>query len=364
MDALLDFMGNAVKPETRAETCTIPVDESPAYILLEPQHLQALRAALRSAKRAHEAGISAHVTLGAHAGVSSAVVKIRNATPAPAAGQIRVAKIPRGLRLKQPLLAYGPQPSNTTRSYYLPIASIAQPCEGRVAGVVRRHDELYEFERHIAVLCSSRPPGQMHMDGRTNDWNVNQPHITLDRADQIVSGDAKRWKGPDDLSADIWSCWDASRLYLLVKVRDNRVSQRPDRPYLGDCVELFLDLDPVGDVEHNLYNEDDCQLFFTPPDRSGRPAALSPVSVNAGRFADTRYACTVTHDGYVMEIAFSAEALTRSALSAGAAIGFDIAVDDKDDEDPRKVQMIWHGDDNAFKFTDRFGFLVLAGRAF
>jgi len=356
LDSVLDFMGNAVEPETRAEARMIPVDESPGYLLLGSQRLGPLMAAMRSAKRAHESAIRAHVALDQRNGASSVVVKVRNAGPTPAMGQIRVAKTPLGLRLGRTLLAYGSQPSDTTRSYHFPIASLTQPCEGRLAGVVRHQDRLYEFERQVAVLCSSRVLREIRIDGRADEWNLNQPHITLSQADQIAAGDPKQWRGPDDLAADVWSCWDEGKLYLLIRVQDSHLSPRPDRPHLGDCVELFLDLDPVRDVEHTLYDDDDHQLFFIPPDRSGGPAT---TTANTGQFVDTRYACTATRGGYVMEIAFLAQALTRQTLSVGTTIGFDVAIDDRDDGDSRKLQMIWHGDGQAFKLTDRFGFLVL-----
>lgn len=74
------------------------------------------------------------------------------------------------------------------------------------------------------------------------------------------------WGGSQDLSGTLWSGWDDTYLYLLVKVSDDIFVQESSGIllYQGDSVELQFDGDLAGDFTSRVYNDDDWQIGLSP----------------------------------------------------------------------------------------------------
>lgn len=69
------------------------------------------------------------------------------------------------------------------------------------------------------VLRAARP---IAIDGRLDDWEGVRP-IVLDRADQLATDKytANRWRGKDDLAAELYLAWSEDGLHFALKVRDD-----------------------------------------------------------------------------------------------------------------------------------------------
>lgn len=77
---------------------------------------------------------------------------------------------------------------------------------------------------------------------------------------------AANWGGLSDVSGKVWMGWDATFLYLLVKVVDDVFVQESSGIllYQGDSVEVQLDGDLAGDFTSRVYNDDDWQFGLSP----------------------------------------------------------------------------------------------------
>ena len=137
------------------------------------------------------------------------------------------------------------------------------------------------------------------LDGNLTDWSG-----TVYAADQIVFG-ASRWSGQADVSGSYYIGWDAANLYLAISVRDDKHVQRASgaKMYLGDDVELQLDLDLALDYTSPSLSSDDVQLGFSPGDFGARaPEAYRwyPLA-QAGRLSSATVKARVTDQGYTLE---------------------------------------------------------------
>lgn len=98
------------------------------------------------------------------------------------------------------------------------------------------------------------------------DWN-DLPDTEYP-AEIVVYG-AANWKGRDDLAASFKIGWDATNLYLGVKVRDDIYVQNAsgENLFKGDSIEILLDTNVAADYYVTRLSPDDFQLGIS----SGRP---------------------------------------------------------------------------------------------
>ena len=165
------------------------------------------------------------------------------------------------------------------------------------------------------------------LDGDLTDWSG-----TVYAADQIVFG-ASRWSGQADVSGSYYIGWDTANLYLAISVRDDKHVQRASgaKMYLGDDVELQLDLDLALDYTSPSLSSDDVQLGFSPGDFGARaPEAYRwyPLA-QAGRLSSATVKARVTDQGYALEagIPWSALGITPAA---GESFGMALSLSDND----------------------------------
>jgi hypothetical protein len=117
--------------------------------------------------------------------------------------------------------------------------------------------------RTITSVAASRMSTAPTIDG---DWN-DLP--SKEYPAEIVVYGAANWKSRNDLAASFKIGWDATYLYLGVKVSDDVYVQNATGANLfkGDSLEILLDTDVPSDYYVTTLSPDDFQLGISP----GRP---------------------------------------------------------------------------------------------
>jgi len=175
-----------------------------------------------------------------------------------------------------------------------------------------------------AAYLSSAPV----LDGSWEEWNTTAYPATF-----VVFG-RDDWAGAADLEASYRVGWDASFLYLAVKVIDDAYVQNTTGPdlYKGDSLDLLLDTDLLGDFNSTSLSSDDFQLgisagsptpgnaseafLWFPKDLSGSRPKIIVGSQSGGGL-------------YRIEAAIPWSVL-GVAPSAGRRLGFALSVSDND----------------------------------
>jgi len=139
----------------------------------------------------------------------------------------------------------------------------------------------------VTAAYMSTPPV---IDGDWNDLPAKEYPA------EIVVFGAANWSGRDDLAASFKIGWDASYLYLGVKVRDDVFVQNATGQDLfkGDSLEVLMDTNVPGDFYYNVDSADDFQLGISPGDQaaSGAPEAYLwlPATVAGSRTSSVKIA--------------------------------------------------------------------------
>ena len=141
--------------------------------------------------------------------------------------------------------------------------------------------------------------------------------------------------------------WDDENLYLAIEVTDDHFFS-PKTPYWQwDSVELFFDGDLYGDWGSDSANADDQVMTFEANTRAGKgySGPHEGASSTEGKVRRT-------------EIKIPLTAL-KLKPAVGAAFGFDIGVDDADQEGKhREIQAIWTGSEYNYRDPSHYGVLL------
>ncbi|MDQ0059098.1 endo-1,4-beta-xylanase [Paenibacillus harenae] len=139
-----------------------------------------------------------------------------------------------------------------------------------------------------------------------------------------------RWvQGTSGSSAKVRTLWDGNRLYVLAEVTDSLLTKRSANVWEQDSVEIFLD---QNNARTNPYDADDGQYRIN----FDNEQSVSPGS-SSGRLVS---AAKLTDNGYIVEASI---AWTGTPPMAGSLIGFDVQVNnDQDDDGVRDSIAIWN----------------------
>jgi len=178
----------------------------------------------------------------------------------------------------------------------------------------------------LVVTRLSRPP---ILDGRLDDW-ASVPAVSVEH---VVWG-AENYQGQPDLAGLVYLGWDASALYVAVRVVDDRLVQESsgDALFQGDSVEVWLDLDLAGDFNEKAMNADDVHIGLSPGNFTGRaPEAViwAPARLRQQAGAQIQVASGQWLDGWLLEAAIPWTALGISAR-AGMVFGGAVNISDND----------------------------------
>lgn len=223
------------------------------------------------------------------------------------------------------------------------------------------------------------------IDGDLADWgDAGSFPVKINRPDQVVLGTPYTesyipridWKGPDDLSAVAAVKYDRSNLYVAVRVYDDMVMNshvwNPSLANDADCVEIFIDGRTIDKQGGDTYTDDVFQIFFAPPVPEF-PVPFyfiaRPEQKNLPRrpLSGMLFASERTGNGYTMEmkIPLANFRYRTSDVKAGNSIGFDIAVNDRDEETEMRKgrsRLIWSGKKEADANPVHFGRILFGDK--
>lgn len=199
-----------------------------------------------------------------------------------------------------------------------------------------------------------RVEGRITIDGNLDKWEGLEP-LRLDRKEQVVGP----WKGPSDLSAEIFLAWDEDHLYLAAKVKDDRFCQEFSGAdsWQGDSVQISFDTsnDDSSELDEGDY---EYALALTPKG----PEAFR-LSVEEGRMRGEEvdvplFIEVLPEEGlHIYEVAIPWSQLKPFRPEEGRICGFNVVVNDNDGEGP-KGWIAWTPGIRESKDTSFFGDLV------
>jgi hypothetical protein len=152
----------------------------------------------------------------------------------------------------------------------------------------------------------------------------------------VVYG-ANRREGADDLEASFRVGWDDDYLYLAVKVLDDAYVQNASGEdlFMGDSLELLLDVDLLGDYGSSALSADDYQLGISPgrPDVDGEREAYLWYPSNWSGARDQVQIGAVRSSGVYRVEAAVPWSIFGINPSAGQRYGFALSASDNDNPD-------------------------------
>lgn len=367
---IYDFMGNDCGFEKSSSNILIPLGKAPSYLVCDVSDISKIEEAMKSGKLLDFRGKTVvSATIASGSGMPDVATMVCNNSSDDISGLVRVAKTPQGFELAKDKAGFSRIPGMGSAVRKYPVRSCKTVDKGKITGIAMTGGKMIEFKRDAAIFVSDHAASEINVDGKADDWNLKNAPIEMNSSSYILNPaerDGNLWKGSADLSTKIWSCWDKNNLYFFIKTKDDAVVQDLDKPFMGDCVQLFFDCDTIGDMKTVHFNEDDIQFCIIPHDGKNSPS-FSVISKNKTIPKEKiKIASARSKSGYNIEISLPAETLLQKSFEPGTALGFNAAVDDRDEKGKnlrRKYEMIWTGKDNKmWSFTDRLGYLILINR--
>ncbi|AEF17757.1 Cellulose 1,4-beta-cellobiosidase [Thermoanaerobacterium xylanolyticum LX-11] len=178
------------------------------------------------------------------------------------------------------------------------------------------------------------------IDGKVDDiWNNVEPIST------------NTWVlGSNGATATAKMMWDDKYLYVLAVVTDPNLNKSSVNPYEQDSVEVFVD---QNNDKTTYYENDDGQYRVNYDNEQSFGG-----STNSNGF---KSATSLTQSGYIVEEAIPWTSITPSN---GTIIGFDLQVNDADENGKRTGVVTWcDPSGNSWQDTSGFGNLMLTGKS-
>lgn len=161
---------------------------------------------------------------------------------------------------------------------------------------------------------------------------------------EIVVYGASAWKDRNDLAASFKIGWDATHLYIGVKIRDDKYVQnaKGNELFKGDSLEILIDTLISDDFYYNQLSPDDFQLGISPgrPNVEGAKEAYLwlPASITGSRGQVVIAANRSEADGITRIEAAIPWSIFAVTPKAGNHYGFALSVSDNDDAFENKQQ--------------------------
>lgn len=191
-----------------------------------------------------------------------------------------------------------------------------------------------------AVYLSTAPT----IDGPWDEWTSTQYPIK-----NVVFG-AKNWTGASDLQGAYRIGWDATNLYVAVKVNDDKYVQNATGAnlYKGDSIEILLDTNVTGDFFTQSLTSDDYQLGISAgtgqPGHNPEAYLWFPTS-KAGSVTKVKIGAVGGTGVYRVEAAIPWSVFGVTPAS-GNHFGFAISISDNDNSSENVQQTMISNDPN------------------
>ncbi len=174
------------------------------------------------------------------------------------------------------------------------------------------------------------------LDGDWSEWPVIYNYVLK----HVVYG-ADHYSGPGDLSGIYRLAWDATYLYIGVRIGDDRYVQEATGAalYKGDSLEIQVDTNRNGDYFVTSLNNDDFQLGFS----AGKPFGAAPEAYRwypaplAGPLPQVSIAAQDLGGAHLLEIAVPWSVLQVQPYQ-GLKLGFCLSLSDNDHEGVQEQQ--------------------------
>ncbi|MFH0793922.1 MAG: sugar-binding protein, partial [bacterium] len=202
------------------------------------------------------------------------------------------------------------------------------------------------------------------VDGSLKEWN-DVPSLSLRPPGQQTKPDRDETVSADDVSAEVKFAWGSDTLYVAAEVTDDTPLVNPHTGtniWRGDALELYLGFN--GPTREHVYGEKDFQIGLTPGKGGNAPVVWnwkvregSNVEKRDGHaIARAKLAATKTDKGYLLEASIPLSEFGVS-VKPGQLIGFDFAVDDKDDPkaEASEAALMWNGTGTNWRDPSRWG---------
>jgi endo-1,4-beta-xylanase len=186
-----------------------------------------------------------------------------------------------------------------------------------------------------AVKLTRAIQGTPTIDGIADPVWLAAPEITTHTWVQGTSGSTARVK----------TMWDASYMYILAVVTDNRLSKASPNPWEQDSIEVFVD---QNNAKTTSYQPDDGQY---------RVNYANEQSYGGAASADTFVtATTIIPGGYVVEAAIRLDAVQAQE---NASIGFDVQVNNDEQGNGTRSSVVTWSDPSGLSYrnTSKLGVL-------
>lgn len=165
---------------------------------------------------------------------------------------------------------------------------------------------------------------------------------------------------PPDSYLDLFATgrllWDDTNLYIFIKVVDDEVSSSSANSYENDSAEIYFD---AGDDKADTYGEDDVQTRIEYQDGDDETLYDSCPEGTEGATADWENPDGDAF-GYTIEVAYPLAGLSIDA-EEGTIFGFEIQVNDRDNEARENMYRFWGNDNMAWQQPSLFGTAELIG---
>jgi len=211
------------------------------------------------------------------------------------------------------------------------------------------HPDKPDHPAPDATLGSPKNPvalpkaGKIKVDGDLADWA---------KIKALPMPFMKSATGPVKLA------WNADGIYGAVVVKDKDLAVDPGSPWLGDCVEIWLEKDASRAFDMSVHASQ-IALVADPESKTGDCMIVVPAGSDdeldgeAGIVAKWKK----TDAGYVIEFLLPAKTLAPAKMAAGTKIGLNLAIDD--DGAPTAQFYCDKSTDEAYRTPELWGTIVL-----
>lgn len=199
-------------------------------------------------------------------------------------------------------------------------------------------------DMQVTVNPGSGTPGTLTVNRTTAAISINGN--LNETAWTIATPVSKTVTGTANNTVTFGVLWDASNLYIGVKVLDASLHNDSPDPWENDAVEIYID---ANNNKLTTYDGRDNQFIK----QYNSSALFTKISVTG-----VQHAWAAIAGGYSVELAIPWSQLGLTP-SAGLSIGFDVGYDDDDNGGIREGQAVWNGTINNYQNTAAFGTLVL-----
>ncbi|MFC5464515.1 endo-1,4-beta-xylanase [Lederbergia graminis] len=198
------------------------------------------------------------------------------------------------------------------------------------------HESFGKLNLKDAINTATAVFGTPILDGEKD--KVWDKAVSI-RTEKVIEGTNGAW-------ANVRTLWDKEHLYIYAEVHDQTLTNASANVWEQDSIEIFVD---QNNGKTAGYESDDGQYRVNFNNEQSYGGAAS--SDNFTTF--TR----LTDDGYVVEAAIK----LNFAAKKGIAVGFDVQVnDDQNDDGSRDSVSIWEdATGQSYQNTSRLGVLVL-----